>query len=44
MMGKQEDRQDQLFIPGISLEKRVRKDHPLRKVKQKIDFDDDIPF
>lgn len=38
-MGKQGDPQDQLFIPGISLEKRVRKDHPLRKVKQKIDFD-----
>lgn len=39
MMGKQGQRQDQLFIPGINLEKRVRKDHPLRKVKQKIDFD-----
>jgi len=38
MMGKQGERQDQLFIPGISLEKRVRKDHPLRKVHQMIDF------
>jgi transposase len=39
MMGKQGQRQGQLFIPGINLEKRVREDHPLRKVNQKIDFD-----
>ena len=39
MMGHHEPPQDHLFMYGINLEKRVRKDHPLRKVKELIDFD-----
>jgi transposase len=39
MMGRKEPSQEGLFIYGISLENRVRKDHPLRKVKELIDFD-----
>jgi transposase len=39
MMGYQEPSQEHLFIYGINLENRVRKDHPLRRVKEYIDFD-----
>jgi transposase len=39
MMGYQEPSHEHLFIYGINLESRVRKDHPLRKVKGLIDFD-----
>ena len=39
MMGHDEPPQEQLFMYGINLENRVRKDHFLRRVKQSIDFD-----
>jgi transposase len=39
MMGRQPDYQNNLFITGFHLEKRIRKDHPLRKIDEKIDFD-----
>lgn len=39
MMGRQPDYQDKLFISGFNLDKRIRKDHILRKIDQKIDFD-----
>lgn len=37
MMGKHEKQKD-LFSYGIDLDARVRKDHPLRKVAQRVDF------
>jgi transposase len=39
MMGHQPDYQNKLFVTNFNLEKRVRKDHILRKIKDKIDFD-----
>ena len=39
MMGYQEPSQEHLFIYGINLENRVRRDHPLRRIKEHIDFD-----
>ena len=39
MMGRQSDYQNKLFITGFNLDKRVRHDHPLRKIKEKVDFD-----
>jgi transposase len=39
MMGKQPDYQHKLFVTGFNLDKRVRKDHPLRKIAATIDFD-----
>jgi transposase len=39
MMGYQKPPHDALFVYNISLEDRVRKDHPLRKIKENIDFD-----
>jgi transposase len=40
MMGRQaKGRQLKIFYTGFSLEQRVRQNHPLRKVKQLIDFD-----
>jgi transposase len=39
MMGKQSDYQHKLFVTGFNLDKRVRKDHPLRKIAATIDFD-----
>lgn len=39
MMGVQQPQQDNLFHYGINLDKRVRANHPLRKVNQLIDFD-----
>ncbi|HEY3276297.1 MAG TPA: IS1182 family transposase [Syntrophorhabdaceae bacterium] len=39
MMGRKEPPQEHLFIYGINLENRIRADHPLRKVKELIDFD-----
>ena len=39
MMGFQEPPQGKLFYSKIILEKRVRADHPLRKIDQFIDFD-----
>ena len=39
MMGHQTDYQHKLFITNVNLEKRVRANHPLRKIHKKIDFD-----
>jgi len=39
MMGHQSDYQNNLFITGVNFEKRIRKEHPLRKIDEKIDFD-----
>ena len=39
MMGRQGDYQQKLFVTGFNLDKRIRKDHPLRKIHEKIDFD-----
>jgi transposase len=38
-MGRQKDYQQKLFVTGFNLDKRIRKDHPLRKIHEKIDFD-----
>lgn len=39
MMGRQFSYQYKSFLSGFSLEKRVRQDHILRKIAEKIDFD-----
>jgi transposase len=39
MMGHQPDYQSNLFVTGFNFEKHIRKDHPLRKIDKKIDFD-----
>jgi transposase len=39
MMGRQSPPQSKLFYTTVSLEKRVRKDHPLRKIAGVVDFD-----
>ena len=39
MMGQQKDYQHKIFITGFNLEKRVPKDHVLRKIEEQIDFD-----
>ena len=38
MMGQQKDYQQMFFITGFNLDKRVPKDHLLRKIHEKIDF------
>lgn len=37
MMGTQQSNAE-LFVYGINLEKRVRADHPLRLIKERVDF------
>jgi transposase len=39
MMGRQPDAQQKLFYTCLNLEKRIRKDHILRKIANHIDFD-----
>jgi transposase len=39
MMGVQQPPQSSLFYTGINIEKRIRSNHPLRKVNELIDFD-----
>jgi len=39
MMGQQDEPQGKLFYHNIQLERRVRRDHPLRRVAELIDFD-----
>ena len=39
MMGRQPDTQQKLFYTCLNLEKRIRKDHILRKIERLIDFD-----
>jgi transposase len=38
MMGRQQPTQEKLFVKGFSLERRIRQNHPLRKIIEKIDF------
>jgi transposase len=39
MMGYQEPPQESMFLYNIHLETRIRKDHPLRRIRELIDFD-----
>lgn len=39
MMGVRQPPQSSLFYTGINIEKRIRSNHPLRKVNELIDFD-----
>jgi len=39
MMGMDQKPQGSLFHIGIDMEKRIRANHPLRKVRERIDFD-----
>jgi transposase len=39
MMGHQATPQPKLFYTGFQLDKRVRRDHPLRKISKVVDFD-----
>jgi transposase len=39
MMGQQPAPQEKLFYTGITLDKRVRRNHPLRKIDEVIDFE-----
>ena len=39
MMGYQSACQHKLFVVGFNMEKRIRKNHILRKILEKIDFD-----
>ena len=39
MMGRQPAPQENLFHYGINLDKRIRENHPLRKINELIDFD-----
>ena len=39
MMGRQHLFQNKLFITAFNLDKRIRKDHPLRRIADHIDFD-----
>jgi transposase len=38
-MGRQPPYQHKFFVSGFNLDKRIRKDHVLRKISEKIDFD-----
>ena len=39
MMGKQPPPQEKLFYYNLNLDQRVPKDHPLRRIKELVDFD-----
>jgi transposase len=39
MMGRQSPCQYKLFLKGFNLEKRIRQDHILRKILERVDFD-----
>ena len=39
MMGQEPPPQEKLFYTGITLDKRVRKNHPLRGINAAIDFE-----
>ena len=39
MMGKPNQLEPKLFYHDISLDRRIPADHPLRKIKQLVDFD-----
>lgn len=39
MMGRRPPYQNKFFVTGFSLDRRIREDHLLRKISEKIDFD-----
>ena len=39
MLGKPKQTEPKLFYHGVSLERRMPKEHPLREIKQLVDFD-----
>ena len=39
MMGRQSSYQYKFFVKGFSLDKRIRKDHVLRRILEEVDFD-----
>jgi transposase len=39
MMSYQDPPQSKLFYIGVNIDKRIRKNHPLRKIEELIDFD-----
>jgi len=39
MMGMQQSAQNSLFYVGLNIDRRVRANHPLRRIKEVIDFD-----
>jgi len=39
MLGKPKQTEPKLFYHGVSLERRIPSEHPLRKIKQLVDFD-----
>lgn len=39
MMGMQQPPQSSLFYIGINIDNRVRANHPLRRIRELIDFD-----
>ena len=39
MLGFQPPPQDKLFYTGVGLDKRVRRNHPLRRIAELVDFD-----
>jgi transposase len=39
MMGVQEPEQEKLFYTNIKIAERIRRDHPLRRIAAKVDFD-----
>jgi len=39
MMGYQEHTQENMFLYNIYLETRIRKEHPLRRIRELVDFD-----
>jgi len=39
MMGRKENTQGRLFCYSVNLSKMARRDHPLRKITELIDFD-----
>ncbi len=39
MMSYQPPSQRKLFYVGVNIDKRIRQNHPLRKIKEQIDFD-----
>jgi len=38
-MGRRQDQEKKLFCTRLHLDKRIRKDHPLRQISRQIEFD-----
>ena len=39
MMSYEDPPQSKLFYMGINIDKRIRKNHPLRKIRELVDFE-----